>query len=176
MLLGLPYPGGPVLAKLAQSGDASSYKFPLPLEREPGCNFSFSGLKTALKYQIEDSGGLVALSPQNKANLAASYEAAIVRHLVRQLQRAIEVKPTLREIHVVGGVAANSTLKNSLQKLGESEQIVIRFPTTILYCTDNAAMIAAAGTFLANERPKIINAPFTTLATEDLSHLLGSQT
>ncbi len=174
MLLGLPYPGGPVLAKLAQSGDASTHKFPLPLEREPGCNFSFSGLKTALKYRIEDCGGLSALSEQDKANLAASYEAAIIAHLMRQLRRALEVQPDVREIHIVGGVAANVTLRNALQTLGESQQIVTRFPATILYCTDNAAMIAAAGTFLARERPATINAPFVTSATKELENVLSS--
>ncbi|MEA2180134.1 MAG: tRNA N6-adenosine threonylcarbamoyltransferase [Solirubrobacteraceae bacterium] len=131
-LLGLGYPGGAELDRLAQSGDPEAFSF--PVARLEGLDFSFSGVKTALLYAVRDLGdGMDA----RKADLAASYQRAIVRALVERAQAAAE-REQLETIAVVGGVAANSELRSSLPKA--------RFAPLAL-CTDNAAMIASAGRY-----------------------------
>jgi tRNA N6-adenosine threonylcarbamoyltransferase len=131
-LLGLGYPGGAELDLLAQSGDPEAFSF--PVARLAGLDFSFSGVKTALLYVVRDLGdGLEA----RRADLAASYQRAIVRALVERAQAAAE-REQLDTIVVVGGVAANSELRASLPGA--------RFAPLPL-CTDNAAMIASAGRY-----------------------------
>jgi N6-L-threonylcarbamoyladenine synthase len=131
-LLGLGYPGGPQLDRLAQGGDPEAFSF--PVARLDGLDFSFSGVKTALLYAVRDLGeGLGA----RKADLAASYQRAIVRALVERAQAAAE-RERLETIAVVGGVAANSELRATLPGA--------RFAPLRL-CTDNAAMIASAGRY-----------------------------
>ena len=134
-LLGLGYPGGPAVDRLAQGGDPEAYSF--PVARVPGLDFSFSGLKTALLYTVRD------LAPEEldlrKADLAASYQRAIVRALVGRAREAGEAHG-LDRIAVVGGVAANSELRAQLPGAAFAP---------LAYCTDNAAMIAAAGRWLA---------------------------
>jgi N6-L-threonylcarbamoyladenine synthase len=131
-LLGLGYPGGAELDRLAQSGDASSFDF--PVARVPGLDFSFSGLKTALLYATRDLGDELE---SRRADLAAAYQRAIVRALVERTQAAAE-QTGHGTIAVVGGVAANSELRSSLAGA--------RFAPLAL-CTDNAAMIASAGRY-----------------------------
>ena len=132
-LLGLGYPGGREIDRLAREGDPTAYDF--PVARVPGLDFSFSGLKTALLYATRD------LPPDElaarRADLAASYQRAIVRALVGRVQEAAEQIGAGR-IAVVGGVAANSELRESLP--GAT-------PAPLPLCTDNAAMIASAGRF-----------------------------
>ena len=131
-LLGLGYPGGAAIDRLAQEGDSGAFSF--PVARLEGLDFSFSGLKTALLYKVRDLGdGAESL----KADLAASYQHAIVRALVEQTSRAAE-QVGLQTIAVVGGVAANSGLRAALPDA--------RFAPLAL-CTDNAAMIASAGRY-----------------------------
>ncbi len=131
-LLGLGYPGGAAIDRLAQEGDSGAFSF--PVARLEGLDFSFSGLKTALLYKVRDLGdGAESL----KADLAASYQHAIVRALVEQTGRAAE-QVGLQTIAVVGGVAANSGLRAALPDA--------RFAPLAL-CTDNAAMIASAGRY-----------------------------
>ncbi|HJU47989.1 MAG TPA: tRNA (adenosine(37)-N6)-threonylcarbamoyltransferase complex transferase subunit TsaD, partial [Gaiellaceae bacterium] len=129
-LLGLGYPGGAAVDALAREGDPEAY--PFPVARVPGLDFSFSGLKTALLYAVRE------LAPdeleRRRADLAASYQRAIVRALVRRLHEAAEVTG-LERLALVGGVAANSELRETLPEA--------RF-APVAYCTDNAAMIAAA--------------------------------
>ncbi|MGZ4384231.1 MAG: tRNA (adenosine(37)-N6)-threonylcarbamoyltransferase complex transferase subunit TsaD [Gaiellaceae bacterium] len=138
-LLGLPYPGGAGLDRLAASGDPGAYRF--PIARVPGLDFSFSGLKTALLYAVRE------LAPAElelrRADLAASYQRAIVRALVERAQAAAEAVAAER-IAVVGGVAANSELRASLS---EAAFAPLRF------CTDNAAMIGSAARFLQAIQP-----------------------
>jgi N6-L-threonylcarbamoyladenine synthase len=131
-LLGLGYPGGAAIDRLAQEGDPEAFSF--PVARLDGLDFSFSGLKTALLYKVRDLG---AEAESRKADLAASYQQAIVRALVEQTARAAE-QEGLETIAVVGGVAANSELRASLPGA--------RFAPLSL-CTDNAAMIASAGRY-----------------------------
>ncbi|MBV8562911.1 MAG: tRNA (adenosine(37)-N6)-threonylcarbamoyltransferase complex transferase subunit TsaD, partial [Actinobacteria bacterium] len=132
-LLGLPYPGGAALDELARAGDPEAYAF--PVARVPGLDFSFSGLKTALLYAVRD------LTPEElearKADLAASYQHAIVRALVERVREAA-AQAGRETIAVVGGVAANSELRASLPDARLAP---------LALCTDNAAMIASAARF-----------------------------
>ena len=131
-LLGLGYPGGREIDRLARDGDAAAFSF--PVARLDGLDFSFSGVKTALLYAVRDLGdGAEA----RKADLAASYQRAIVRALVERTRAAAE-QTGHEQIAVVGGVAANSELRESLPGA--------RFAPLPL-CTDNAAMIASAGRY-----------------------------
>jgi N6-L-threonylcarbamoyladenine synthase len=131
-LLGLGYPGGREIDRLARDGDPDEFSF--PVARLDGLDFSFSGVKTALLYTVRDLGGA---AEERKADLAASYQRAIVRALVERTQAAAEASGHDR-IAVVGGVAANSELRESLPGA--------RFAPLPL-CTDNAAMIASAGRY-----------------------------
>jgi tRNA N6-adenosine threonylcarbamoyltransferase len=131
-LLGLGYPGGAAIDLLARDGDAEAFSF--PVARLDGLDFSFSGLKTALLYRVRDLGDQ---AESHKADLAASYQRAIVRALAEQTNRAAE-REGLETIAVVGGVAANSGLRAALPDA--------RFAPLPL-CTDNAAMIASAGRY-----------------------------
>ena len=133
-LLGLGYPGGAAIDRLAQDGDAHGFDF--PVARVPGLDFSFSGLKTALLYAVRDLGP--AETKRRKADLAASYQRAIVRALVQRLREAA-IATGLERIAVVGGVAANSELRNALPDA--------TFAPLDL-CTDNAAMIASCARFV----------------------------
>lgn len=160
-LLGLPYPGGPVLARLAEGGNPHFVEFPRPLHNEETCDFSFSGLKTSLKYAIRDRGGIEALSEIEKKDIAASFQEAICNHLVSGLEQALERHHQALEIHIVGGVSANKRLRSMCAERG----IKIRLPQKLEYCTDNAAMIAAAGYFLYKEKGDAAFAEFTTEAS-----------
>ena len=131
-LLGLGYPGGAEIDRLAQDGDATAFSF--PVARLAGLDFSFSGVKTALLYAVRGLGDEVE---ERKADLAASYQRAIVRALVERAQAAAD-REQLGTIAVVGGVAANSELRAALPDA--------RFAPLPL-CTDNAAMIASAGRY-----------------------------
>ena len=133
-LLGLGYPGGPALDRLARDGDKAAFGF--PVARVPGLDFSFSGVKTALLYAVRDLGEDV---DERKSDLAASYEHAVVRALVERTLEAAE-QTGAEQIAVVGGVAANSELRASLAGA--------RFAPLEL-CTDNAAMVASAGRYAA---------------------------
>ncbi len=145
-LLGLPYPGGPAISKLAESGDPEAVELPRPMQHRPGLDFSYSGLKTAVSLAIERRGGLDALDEAARADLAASFEAAVVGSLVARSVRAMRAGST-RRLAVVGGVAANARLRSEMHEAGRREGFEAIFPPMSL-CTDNAVMIAAAGTRL----------------------------
>jgi N6-L-threonylcarbamoyladenine synthase len=130
-MLGLGYPGGPALSRLAAEGDPASFDFPTGR----GDDFSFAGLKTALLYRIRD---VDAEDPMVRANLAAAYQRAIVEALVRRVERGL-ARTGRRRLVLGGGVAANSALRDRLAGLG-----VELFLPALELCTDNAAMIAAA--------------------------------
>jgi len=145
-LLGLPFPGGPAISKLAESGDAKSVALPKPMRGRDGLDFSYSGLKTAVSLAVERRGGLAALDARAKADLAASFEAVVVESLVERTLRAARQEGFDR-IAVVGGVAANRRLRAEMQAAAAREGRRAIFPPMSL-CTDNAVMIAAAGTRL----------------------------
>lgn len=161
-LLGLPYPGGPHLARAAKGGDSSTYEFPNPLHDSPTIDFSFSGLKTALKYTLRDRPEAAG----DLANVAASYQEAICRHLVDRLERAIRKHQDVTEVHLVGGVSANERLRVLASGCCARHDIRLRHPSALSFCTDNAAMIAAAGYFLRLEHgTSVAQSDFITQAS-----------
>jgi len=143
-LLGLPYPGGPHLEQLAAHGDAKAFAFPIA-EKLTGLDFSFSGLKTALLYKVRDLGETEARA--RRADLAASFQHAIVEALARRVERAVLATGADR-VSIGGGVAANGALRARLA--GVAAQLHV--PPRAL-CTDNAAMIAAAARHVRALRP-----------------------
>jgi N6-L-threonylcarbamoyladenine synthase len=139
-LLGLGYPGGPQLAKLAEQGRPDVFKFPRPLLDRPGLDFSFSGLKTAVVVALRNHG---ELTPQDRADAARGFEEAVVDTLVAKCQRAIEATGS-RTLVVAGGVGANRRLRARMLAMGERRGVRVVYPRAE-FCTDNAAMIALLG-------------------------------
>ncbi|QJD94746.1 tRNA (adenosine(37)-N6)-threonylcarbamoyltransferase complex transferase subunit TsaD [Mucilaginibacter robiniae] len=141
-ILGLPYPGGPLIDKYARQGNSKAFSFPEP--QIPGYNFSFSGLKTSILYFIQKN---VAQNPNfiqdNLADICASVEHRIVTILLRKLTQAAQAYG-ITEVALAGGVSANTGLRQGLQQLGEKMGWRTFIPK-MEYCTDNAAMIAIAG-------------------------------
>ena len=155
-LLGLGYPGGKILSDLALEGDETRFKFPRPMLNRPGLDFSFSGLKTAVRItwmkEIEKPD---YIEPEHKQQLikdiAASFQLAIVDTLVKKCQRAIK-QTGYKTLVIAGGVSANTQLREQLKELEGKLSIQSFFPA-LKYCTDNGAMIAFAGAMrLMNER------------------------
>jgi N6-L-threonylcarbamoyladenine synthase len=138
-LLGLGYPGGPALERLADDGDPDAFEFPTA-KRMPGLDFSFAGLKTALLYRIRELGEDKA--QRRRADLAASYQRAIVESLVLRVERALSATG-LGRVAIGGGVAANGPLRERLGAIG----VELDVPPKQL-CTDNAAMIASAARYV----------------------------
>ena len=147
-LLGLGFPGGPAIERAAAKGDPARFPLPRPLKRRPGCDFSFSGLKTALREIVVAKGGASTLSERGVADLAASLQAAISESLVERTSHAIQMfrrqHPAGSHLVVAGGVAANRALRAALSSLAARHGLVFVAPPPAL-CTDNAAMIAWAG-------------------------------
>ncbi|GAA0754336.1 tRNA (adenosine(37)-N6)-threonylcarbamoyltransferase complex transferase subunit TsaD [Ideonella azotifigens] len=139
-LLGLGYPGGPALSRLAQQGDDQAFDLPRPLLHQPNLDFSFAGLKTAVMIALRKLGPVP--SEQQKADLAASTEAAIVEVLVRKSLRALK-ESGLQRLVVAGGVGANSRLRRDLNAVAMRRGLRVHYPELEL-CTDNGAMIAMA--------------------------------
>ena len=138
-LMGLPYPGGPWLAKLAEQGDPMAFKLPRPLLRSGDLDFSFAGLKTAVLTQAKKLGGDLEA---RKADLAASTQAAIVEVLVKKSIAALEMTG-LDRLVVAGGVGANRALREQLNAACAKRSVRVHYPELHL-CTDNGAMIAMA--------------------------------
>ena len=145
-LLGLGYPGGPAIERAAASGDAKRTPLPRPMVGREGCDFSFSGLKTALRLAVEKRGG--ALSATDQADLAASLQESIVVSLADRAENAIAAfldrYPEGKTLVVAGGVAANTALRRRLTELAARTGLDFVAPPLAL-CTDNGAMIAWAG-------------------------------
>jgi N6-L-threonylcarbamoyladenine synthase len=141
-VLGLGYPGGPAIDRLARDGDPDAFDFPRSLPGD-GLDFSFSGLKTALLYRVRDLG---EAAEERKADLAASYQRAVVESLVARLRQALEREPAGR-VAIGGGVAANSELRRRVEELARELGVELWVPPMEL-CTDNAAMIAAVARHL----------------------------
>jgi len=138
-LLGLGYPGGPALERLARDGDPGAFRFPTA-QRLAGLDFSFAGLKTALLYRVRDLGEGEA--ERRRADLAASYQHAIVESLAIRVERALD-QTGLDRLSIGGGVAANGPVRERMRSLG----VALHVPAREL-CTDNAAMIASAARFV----------------------------
>ncbi len=138
-LLGLPYPGGPELARLAENGRPGRFEFPRPLLDRPDCDFSFSGLKTAVMYAVRDTD----LDDQVRADIALAFQAAVVETLIAKCLRAME-QTAIPRLVVAGGVSANRELRTRLAQTVGEEGGEVYFPRPE-FCTDNGAMIAYAG-------------------------------
>jgi N6-L-threonylcarbamoyladenine synthase len=143
-MLGLGFPGGPALDRLARKGDPK--KQPLPKPSLPGLEYSFSGLKTALLYRLRDLGA--SITDDDRADLAAAFEQSVVESLLEKLDRALDEAPA-EEVVVAGGVAANSLLRRRAAEVVEGRARLTMPPLEL--CTDNAAMIAAAGSYTARQ-------------------------
>ena len=144
-VLGLDYPGGPLLDKMAQTGDAKKFSFPIP--KVEGLNFSFSGLKTSLLYFLRDNQKLNQnFIEEERANLCASFQHTVVTYLLRQIQRGLTSTKT-SQIAICGGVSANSELRKKLTEYGVNNGVEVFIPQ-FKYCTDNAAMIGIAAHYL----------------------------
>lgn len=141
-MLGLPYPGGPLIDKLAQQGNPLAFTFAEP--KIPGLDFSFSGFKTSVLYflqeQIKSNPNFIQ---ENMNNLCAAIQHSIVEILVRKMRKAAR-QYGVKQIAIAGGVSANSCLRNKIIELGKSEGYDVFIPA-FEYCTDNAAMIAITG-------------------------------
>lgn len=138
-LLGLGYPGGPALARLAEGGDPARFRFPRPMTNRPGLDFSFSGLKTFALTTLTAERGDERLN----ADIARAFEEAVVETLVIKCRRALS-QTGLRRLVVAGGVSANRRLRGGLQALAEEGGFRTYYPR-LEFCTDNGAMIAYAG-------------------------------
>jgi N6-L-threonylcarbamoyladenine synthase len=154
-LLGLGYPGGPVLAKAAENGDPDKYRFPRPMTDRPGLEFSFSGLKTHtrnLYKQHQDEPNVVA-------DIAAGFQKAVVETMVIKCRRAMQ-QTRCKQLIIAGGVGANRMLRESLSEAGQKYGWAVSYPR-IEFCTDNGAMIALAGYYrlkAGQTEPEIIRA------------------
>jgi N6-L-threonylcarbamoyladenine synthase len=142
-LLGLGYPGGPALERLASDGDPGAFEMPVAMARDPGLDFSFSGLKTALAYLCRDLGAEQV--QELRADLAASFQAAAVGQLVAKLKRALK-RGEWGAVALGGGVAANGALRRAVAELCEDAGVRLKLVPGLL-CTDNAAMIGSAARF-----------------------------
>jgi N6-L-threonylcarbamoyladenine synthase len=140
-LLGLPFPGGPPIDAAARDADGSAVAFPRGKYRDGTLDFSFAGLKTALLYRIRELGE--AEAERRRADLAASYQRAIVEALILRVERAL-AQTRMSRLAIGGGVAANGPLRERVEQLG----VEIDIPPRAL-CTDNAAMIASAARYVA---------------------------
>jgi N6-L-threonylcarbamoyladenine synthase len=146
-LLGLPYPGGPQIEALARKGHPKRYHLPRPMLGREGADFSFSGLKTAVRQIVKDA----SMGEQARADLAAAFQASVVEVLADRVSAAMQIFRTqfgkensVCNLVVAGGVAANSAIRQTLEKLSEREDFRLSMPPIPL-CTDNGAMVAWAG-------------------------------
>lgn len=161
-ILGLPYPGGPLIDKYAQLGNPLRFKFPEP--KAEGLNFSFSGLKTSVLYFVRDE---VKTNPnfvqENLNDICASIQHTIVSYLLRKLKKAAK-EHQISTITLAGGVSANSGLRKALQETGVKENWEVHIPQ-LQYCTDNAGMIAIAAHY------KFLNGEFVGQDIEPLARM-----
>lgn len=141
-LLGLPYPGGPHLAKLAATGCPNQFSFPRPMCDRPGLDFSFSGLKTAVlnAWQAQSKK-----TEAIKANIASAFQSAVVETICIKCKRALKATG-IKNLVIAGGVSANQHLRAQLGKMAETHNFNVYYPA-LQYCTDNGAMIAIAGAY-----------------------------
>ncbi len=142
-LLGLGYPGGPALQGLAEEGDPEAFEMPVAMARNPSLDFSFSGLKTALVYLCRELGE--AGVADRRADLAASFQAAVVGQLIAKLRRALK-RGEWEAVALGGGVAANGPLREAVAALCAEEGVRLKL-VPLQLCTDNAAMIGSAARF-----------------------------
>ncbi len=154
-LLGLGYPGGPALARLAEKGNPQRFSFPRPMTQKPGLDFSFSGLKTYALNTLQENGD----SEQTKADIAYAFQEAVADTFVIKCRRALQ-ETQLNRLVVAGGVSANQRLREKLGQLMRSKRGEVYYPRHE-FCTDNGAMIAYVGYLrlaAGQQEPVVINA------------------
>ena len=139
-MLGMPYPGGPQVARIALEGNPERFRFPRPMTDRPGLDFSFSGLKT---FTMNTLHGIPEPTQQDKADIALAFQSAVVDTIRIKCQRAIKTTG-LNRLVLAGGVSANLELRSKLEDLGKKHRVEVYYPELKL-CTDNGAMIAYAG-------------------------------
>jgi N6-L-threonylcarbamoyladenine synthase len=142
-LLGLPYPGGPALERLAAEGDAGRFALPRPMLGRPGCDFSFSGLKTAVAQLIAAETSHGSLAPGMAADIAAGFQASVAAVMADRLNSALTAMPDAGAVVVAGGVAANQAIRGALAEVAARMGKALIAPPPRL-CTDNAVMVAWA--------------------------------
>jgi N6-L-threonylcarbamoyladenine synthase len=146
-LLELPYPGGPHIEKLALQGNSKAYDFPRPMIHSDNLDLSFSGLKTSVLYTVRD---IEDLTDQVKADIAASFQQAVIDVLTKKIKKAVEVSGR-SDVIIAGGVAANKALRAAIKDLETSLGISVFYPS-LKYCGDNAAMIAFVGSLRSSDK------------------------
>lgn len=152
-LLGLPYPGGPQVSALAESGQSERFNFPRPMLHSKDLDFSFAGLKTAVLTQVKKLGGTENLEPSAKADIAASFVAAITEVITEKCIAALKTHEQ-KHLIVAGGVGANVQLRERLNHACELIGAKVHYPPLHL-CTDNGAMIAFAGAMRLAQNPSL---------------------
>ncbi len=153
-MLGLGYPGGSILEKMASDGNSDSYPLPIPMVgQENKFKFSYSGLKTALYRLIEIEK---PLDKEKVQNLAVSYQNVAFKHVERMIKKVVEIYP-VKEFWFGGGVSANIELRNRIRKICKENNIIMRLPYSKKLCTDNAAMIGIAAYFKAQRKEFVKN-------------------
>jgi len=153
-MMGLGYPGGPLIEALALKGDEDRFDLPIPLRNSPLIAFSLSGLKNAVRLKVEACGGAQNMTEQDKADLSASFQKAVKLHLI-QKSKKIFAKEEIKDFAIVGGASANKYIRNAYENLcGEFGKVLHVSP--LEYCSDNAAMIGRYA-LDAYERKQFIN-------------------
>lgn len=142
-MMGLPYPGGPLLSKLADNGEPGRFIFPRPMVDRPGMDFSFSGLKTAVRLEIAKHASDEQVESQTMADIAYGFQDAVVETLSIKCKRALRATGRKRLV-IAGGVSANRHLREKLTQMAKKEKSTLYYPRAE-FCTDNGAMIAYAG-------------------------------
>ncbi len=139
-MMGLGYPGGPVIEALAAKGNPERFPMPVPLRNSPLIAFSLSGLKNAVRLTIEKLGGKEKLTEQDMHDIAASFQAAVIAHLIQKIKKILAKEKRIRDVSIVGGAAANLAIREAFENL--CDEYDKRLHTVKLeYCSDNAAMI-----------------------------------
>lgn len=151
-LLGLGYPGGPAISRLAEFGDPEAYKLPRPMLHSKDLMFSFSGLKTAVLTVVNNNGGAANVCEQDKANIARGFVDAIVDVLTAKCLSALK-QTGLKRLVIAGGVGANAQLRASLNAAARKKHFKVYYPE-LEFCTDNGAMIAFAGAMRLQINPQ----------------------
>ena len=149
-LLGLPYPGGPHIERLALKGNSKAYDFPRPMMHSDNLDLSFSGLKTSVLYTVRD---IDDLTDKVKADIAASFQQAVIDVLTKKIKKAVELSGR-SEVIIAGGVAANKALRAAIKDLENTINIRVYYPS-LKYCGDNAAMIAFVGSLRSSDKVNI---------------------
>ena len=150
-LLGLPYPGGPYIEKLALKGNPNAYDFPRPMIHSDNLDMSLSGLKTAVLYKIQK---IQDINQDVKEDIAASFQKAVTDVLIAKIKKTIE-KTNRSDVIIAGGVAANKYIRKKFKELENTLKIRVYYPD-LKYCGDNAAMIAFVGSMMTPSKQKSI--------------------